>query len=128
MTDNHNSYTKAEMETQVAIARVETLVSVTRDDFIDHKADDERNFGEIFEATRNVGVKIDAIPGKILQCRDDLKVEIHSEMTQHFVSQIDFKVFTTQVIWAIIGGTSIASVIAWGLSIAYTTTKLVGAG
>jgi len=122
------SYTKAEMETQVAIARVETLVSVTRDDFNEHKLDDERNFGELFKASRDISKKIDTIPKTLIECRDDLKTEIHTEMNQHFVSQLDFQVFTTKVFWAIIGGTSMASVIGWVLSIWYTSVKLTGAG
>ena len=126
--DDKQFYTKAELETQVSLARVETLISVTRDDFVEHKADDERNFGEIFKSTREISSKIDKIPKTIVDCRDELKTEIHDEISEHFVSLIDFKVFTTKVIWAIVGGTTCASLIAWALSVLYTATKITTGG
>lgn len=119
-------YTRSEMEMRESIVRVDTLLSVSIEDSLEHKSDNENTFNQLFKINKEISEKIDKIPIKITHCRDDLYKELHNDMSKYYVSQVDFKVFTTKVYWSIIGGTSVASIIAWFISLAYTTLKLTG--
>ena len=116
------------MEMQVSMGRVETLISITRDDFTEHKAEDERNFGQLFRATREISHKLDTLPQVISECRDEMERDLHSEIKESYVSLADYRVFTTKIIWAIIGGTTVASIVVWFLNAFVLGGKAAGVG
>ena len=114
------------MESQVSMGRVETMLSMHREDFLDHSAKDERIFGELFTLSRKIEDDVLAIPEKMSKCRTELKDEVIEDMKENFVSKPAFDLFTTKIVYAIVGGVSVAGIIQWILSNYISASTIAG--
>jgi len=114
------------METQISMGRVETMLSMHREDFLDHSAKDERIFGELFTLSRKIEDDVLSIPEKMSKCRIELKGEVIEDMKENFVSKPEFDLFTTKIVYAIVGGVSVAGIIQWILSNYINASAIAG--
>ena len=118
-------YSQSEMEMQVSIARVETLISVSRDDFNVHKIDDEKNFDEIHKANRVILKHIDEEPARMMSCKSELEEDISEKVNKGFVNKDEFVLYTSKFKWIMGSATILATILAW---IAHLTMDLIKAG
>jgi len=118
-------YSQAEMEMQVSIARVETLVSMGREDFLDHKADDDKNFSELHESNKTIIKHIDEAPVKMMECRATLEKDMTVKMGKRFVDKNEFILYTSKFKWIMGGATILATILA---GLAHFIMDLIKAG
>lgn len=106
------------METQIAITRVETLLSAHRDDFNDHAEKDDNTFSELFNLTRGVKEDVQKVAEKVVICRDELKKEIQDDVNNAFVTKGEFNNSINKIIYTV-GGIMLAGTMASGFLSAY---------
>jgi len=119
-------YSQAEMEMQVSIARVETLLSVSRDDFLEHKIEDEKNFGELHSANRRILKHIDESPVKMMECKTALEKDLTIKMHSRFVDKNEFILFTAKFKWTMAGAILLATILGWAANFGLSLIKLSG--
>lgn len=119
-------YTQAEMEMQVSIARVETLVSMGREDFLDHKTEDDKNFSSLHKANRAIIKHIDEAPARMMECRTTLETDLTAKMNRRFVDKNEFMMYTSKFKWVVAGATILATILAWIAHFALDIIKVTG--
>lgn len=96
------------MRVQIAVAEVQTSLRNHQTDFAEQAKKNDATFNDIYRLLRK------------------LKTEVTEEMDKNFVSQTEFKVFTTKIIYAIVGGIAVAGFIQWVLSTFISVGKVIG--
>lgn len=128
MSGDEDMVSREHMENMISMARVETMLSGHREDFLEHSAKDDKSFNELYTISREVKKEIGQIPQKMSECRQELKIEVVDDIKENFVSKASFDIFTTKIVYSILGGIGIAGVIQWVLSNYISVSKIAGAG
>lgn len=118
--------TREQMEINIALTRVETLLAVHRDDFLEHAKRDDETFTELFNLSRNIHEEVHNIPSKITACSEELEKRIHKDMENSFVSKEVYAKFTNRITYTLSGIMLFGVFLTWVISVFVDVTKLTG--
>lgn len=79
------------------LARLQERQELLKNEFSDHKKEDDKHFGDLFNATRDIKDDIAELPEKLTNCGSKIKDEIMEDVKDNYVKDTDFKVFVTEV-------------------------------
>lgn len=120
------TYTQGDLENAKAMATVQTMLAVQRDDFKAHEAEDERNFGNIHGAIRNLSEEIADIPKTMYKCRDQLEKDMHKDNLETFVTKSEFNKLSNKITYTVGAFIMVGMGLTWAVSLYINIEKLSG--
>jgi len=110
MVDEKKTHTQGEVDSLVAIARVETLQHVLNSEFNEHKKEDSEHLDRLYDADKRILAEVTTVPEKLIKCSETLKTDILNISRREFTTITNFEIFRTEVKASVRVGVAIGSV------------------